>query len=383
MATTMPVMTTMMPVMTAMGQMGTTEMPVNRLNSMDEIIKAIRRLAGDDADTSYWEHLAKEQTKPFDGVVQEVFVEDKAIRVEAREVDFTASTADMDAHGDIVEQEFLFERFLRNPVILFAHNSTALPIGQAANVRVEGGALRLTVKFASKQANPLAEQVFLLIKERVLRAMSIGFVPHDIRREMRDEKEVWILSKNELIESSVVPIPANPNALVDAKAKALGTKTQTALSPPWAQEQPADGGEETDMSEMLNKQIAELTKARDTAAAELDALKARYSALEELYKEEKGRANDAQAAVVARDLDELIGKKISPKEKASLLKLAAVNRELYEEQMAAIKDRPDMNLCESSVLPVELPQPRALPSPDHKAGDDFASLVLRRAGMNS
>ena len=159
----------------------------------------------------------------FEGKTAKVYIEKGAIRVEAREVDFIASTDDIDSDGDIVEQDFIFERFLKNPIILFGHNSRSLPIGQAKNIRVEGGMLRLTVKFASKQANPVAENVFLLIKEEVLRAMSIGFIPRDVRRELRDDKEVFVLSKNELIEASVVPIPANQNAIVDAKSKALKT----------------------------------------------------------------------------------------------------------------------------------------------------------------
>lgn len=135
--------------------------------------------------------------------------------------------------------------------------------------------------------------------------------------------------------------------------------------------------------EELQKQITELSDSKDAMTKELDALKARYASLEELYKEEKERANKAEATTVERALDELVGRKISANEKPSLLKLASVNRELFEEQLAAIKDRPDMNLREPTVLPEERPQPRDLPQPGQKSGDRFASLVLRRAGLNS
>lgn len=232
---------------------------------------------------------AQAEVAPFDGAVNSVYVVDKGIRIERREVDFVASTPDKDSQDDIVEQDFLFERFFKNPVILFAHDRRSLPIGRAENVRVEGGLLRLTVVFASKAANPMAENVFLLIKEKILKAMSIGFIPRDIRRELRDGEEVWILSRNELIEASVVPIPANENALAELKAKALDRAAKTALSPPRAQEQSATGGEEKAMSEMLNKQIEELTKARDATVSELDAMKARYASLEGLYSEEGAR----------------------------------------------------------------------------------------------
>lgn len=340
------------------------------------------------------EEVMDESSEPFEGASTPVYAKLAGIRVEAREVDFVASTADIDSHGDIVEQDFLLERYLKNPIILFAHNSRALPIGTATNVGVRDGVLKMTVRFASKKANPVAEHVFQLIKEGILRAMSIGFMPHDIRREMRDDKEVWILSKNELIESSVVPIPANQNALAEMKAKAL---EKFNLTPPSEQGNPADGGKEVEMTlEELQKQIEEvraaskelvaenqkLTEANKAMTGELNAFKERHEALEKVRNEEKERANKAETALVERDLDELIGKKISPHEKASLIKLAGVNRELFDEQMAAIKDRPDMKHCEPSVLPDEKPVPRALPMADGKSGDAFASIVNRHAGLN-
>lgn len=333
---------------------------------------------------------------PFDGASKAVYVAEKGIRVESREVDFIASTADMDSDGEIVEQDFVYERFQKNPVILFAHNSRALPIGKATNVRVEGGLagnLKLTVQFASKAANPLAENVFLLIKEKILRAMSIGFIPRDIRREMRDEKEVYILSNNELLEASIVPIPANPNALAEMKAKAL---EKFKAAPLVGQEQAAAGGQGSSMNlEELQAKMADLdeqhkalaekhealTELHGTVAEELDALKVRYTSLEELRNEEVKRANTAELANIERDLDELIlASKIYPKEKASLLKTAEVSRELYAEQIAAIKDRPSMNLCEPTVLPDEKTVPREL---SENQGPTFASFVNRRAGLNS
>ena len=124
-----------------------------------------------------------------------------------------------------------------------------------------------------------------------------------------------------------------------------------------------------------------LTELHGTVAEELDALKVRYTSLEELRNEEVKRANTAELANIERDLDELIlASKIYPKEKASLLKAAEVSRELYAEQIAAIKDRPSMNLCESTVLPDEKTVPREL---SENQGPTFASFVNRRAGLNS
>lgn len=334
--------------------------------------------------------------EPFDGKVDCVYADysEKGIRVGDREVDFIASTPDIDGDGDIVEQDFLFERFLKNPVILFGHQSRALPIGQALNPRVEGGVLRMTVRFASKAANPVAERVFLLVQEKVLRAMSIGFRPQEIRREMRDDKEVFVLSKNNLIESSVVTIPSNENALAEMKSKALAAY-KSPLTPPSEQEPTTDGGGDSKMDETeakaLNDKVAELEadnaklEASNKALTEESAVHVkRYEALEELYNTEKSKANDADLAVVEKDIDALIGKKISADEKPNLMKLAAVNRELFDSTMVGLGNRPDMQLREQSVLPdAGLPPSTNTDDKEKASGADLHSMTSGRAGLTS
>lgn len=147
----------------------------------------------------------------------------RAENAESRTVDVIASDETIDSYGDIVEQSWNLERYLANPVVLFAHDSDDLPIGTAENVRVEDGALRATLRFVSEKANPLAEQVWRSVQEGTLRAVSVGFYPRDVRFEMRDGKEVCVLANNELLEISVVPVPANPNALAQLRARAAGS----------------------------------------------------------------------------------------------------------------------------------------------------------------
>lgn len=137
----------------------------------------------------------------------------------ARSVDCVASSDAIDSYGEIVDQgSWNLARFLANPVVLFAHDSRALPIGRASDVRVEGGKLRARIHFATAAANPVAEQVFQLVKEGALSAVSVGFVPGAVRTEMRDGREIEVLSECELHELSVVPIPANPEAVMRARA---------------------------------------------------------------------------------------------------------------------------------------------------------------------
>ena len=140
---------------------------------------------------------------------------------ERRAVSVIASTGAIDGHGEIVEQNFRFERFAQNPAYLWNHNSwgqdsTEL-LGHAEEFRVDGSganaALKMDLIHATADINPQAERVFLSFKAEHQRAVSIGFRPHTVWLELDDDNEVFHLDDNELYEVSAVPIGSNPEAL--------------------------------------------------------------------------------------------------------------------------------------------------------------------------
>src|SRR5215210_4955591 len=131
-----------------------------------------------------------------------------------RAADFIASTSALDSHGEVVDQHWRLDRYRANPVVFYAHDHRDLPIGRAENVRVEDGKLQCRIVFATAEANPRAEHVWQSIQQRTLRAVSVGFVPNDMRLEKRNGEDVYVLTDNELHEVSVVPLPSNPEALL-------------------------------------------------------------------------------------------------------------------------------------------------------------------------
>ncbi len=104
----------------------------------------------------------------------------------------------------------------RNPVILWAHNSKILPIAKTvAFVEDEIGLLKKMV-FDDKQ--PFAMDVFGQYERGFLNAFSVGFIP-DFRTMKVEpiegtERKGIVWTRAELLESSAVPIPANPGAVV-------------------------------------------------------------------------------------------------------------------------------------------------------------------------
>ena len=58
-------------------------------------------------------------------------------------------------------------------------------------------------------------EAYVLLKNRAIQGLSIGFVPLEWEFETREDKQVRIIKKVDLWEVSLVTFPANPNSLVD------------------------------------------------------------------------------------------------------------------------------------------------------------------------
>lgn len=148
-----------------------------------------------------------------------------------RTATFTASTPTIDRYGDIIESNgWVLDNYKRNPVILFAHDSRSLPIGSAQKVFFDAnGNLSVTVKFARAVGSyDLPEVILQYVNDGVLNAVSVGFIPLEFQYRFENDEEgnqkPWpsgrIYTKSELLETSIVPIPANPEALSTGKAYA-------------------------------------------------------------------------------------------------------------------------------------------------------------------
>jgi len=133
---------------------------------------------------------------------------------------FTISTGSLDREGDtIAPAGWDIAGYLKNPVVLWAHDSRQLPIGTATNVWREGNALKAKMYFAN---TPVAQQIEQLLDDRVLRATSVGFAPKTFAFSTSGIN----FFEQELLEFSVVPVPANADALLEATTSA---KDQRAL----------------------------------------------------------------------------------------------------------------------------------------------------------
>jgi len=113
--------------------------------------------------------------------------------------------------------------FKKNPIALFNHQA-GFPIGKWNNVRVENKQLRGHLELAPSGTSNRVDEIRRLVEAGILKAVSVGFRP--VEMEKRDGSDWgYAYTKSELVETSLVAVPANPNALAVAKSLNISRET--------------------------------------------------------------------------------------------------------------------------------------------------------------
>lgn len=140
-----------------------------------------------------------------------------------------ASTPTIDRYEDIVEpgafKKSIRNEYKKNPIILLQHNPER-PIGKAIDMRVTPEGLNIVALIYDEETKKN-------IKNEILRAFSIGFRVKkyyfkDSNGNVLDpaKDNVWakgvlrVISEVDLVENSIVSVPANPDALFTATKSA-------------------------------------------------------------------------------------------------------------------------------------------------------------------
>lgn len=191
----------------------------------------------------------------------------KAIDAEARAIDFVISTASVDRYGDTIAADgWKLDAYRKNPVVLWAHDATSLPVGKASFVRVEDGVLKARAQFMPREISGFANAVFEAYKGGFLSATSVGFLPLKYNFVDDPQRRFGVdFLEQELLEFSCVPVPANAEALIEAAAKNLDIEPLRA----WARK--LIGSEDTRPApRSANSYPVKLARSR------VDALKAHF-----------------------------------------------------------------------------------------------------------
>jgi HK97 family phage prohead protease len=138
-------------------------------------------------------------------------------------LEFIMSDGSVDRMGDVIEPDgWRLDAFQRNPVALFGHDP-GFPIGRWRDVGVRKGQLTGRLELMDAVSDRLRE-IHTAVRAGVLRAVSVGF--HSDSFEPLDKSGGKRFTEAELVECSLVSVPANPNALAVARALGLSRETR-------------------------------------------------------------------------------------------------------------------------------------------------------------
>jgi len=131
------------------------------------------------------------------------------------------STGEVDRQKDIIEPGAWSKHladFMKNPSLMFNHDWSHLPLGIWTDVYVvpDKGLYGKCLIFGTEMGNDVA----MLVRAGVLRSFSVGFTYHEFST-MDDGG--WRILDAELIECSIVSVPANLGAVIE-HAKSLNIK---------------------------------------------------------------------------------------------------------------------------------------------------------------
>lgn len=123
-----------------------------------------------------------------------------------------ASTNSEDRHGEIVDNNgWDLKAFKKNPVILWGHDHTEPAIGVSKKTWIEGNGKRakLMIQPILHDVTERARAVKELVELGIIKTLSVGFRP-------LESPDGVTFTKNELLEVSMVNVPANADAMMMA-----------------------------------------------------------------------------------------------------------------------------------------------------------------------
>lgn len=164
---------------------------------------------------------------------RELSVEAKVISETDGTVEFVASDETLDCYQEVVRVNgWRFTHFAKNAPFVDSHDYSSITklLGQVISWRIEKGQLIETVRY-SREPGTLADWAFKMVRDKFLKAVSVGFVPVRMVTKWDQVSNEFLTVVNELklspatrvvyleqeqIELSQCVIGANPNALAKA-----------------------------------------------------------------------------------------------------------------------------------------------------------------------
>lgn len=253
--------------------------------------------------------------------VKELDEEDNSIIVEGY-----ANTTKKDRQGDIVLEEAWkkggLANYMLNPIVLAFHDHTK-PIGAVVEHDVDKNGLKVVAKISKAAGN-----IIQFIKDGILKSFSIGFRIKDA--EYDKDKDIFYIKDLELLEISVVSVPANADSVFSVRKSFENEKDFTDFKQEFKQEEEVKEEVKTstltsdDILKALEAKLAEgLTKHSQDLSTALELIVNKQ-------KEEKENMSGKETAQPQVFTKEMVEDLLKAAEERISSKFATENKSLSE-----------------------------------------------------
>lgn len=140
-------------------------------------------------------------------------------------IDFIASDSSVDRYNEVIDQSgWLLDNYRKNPVVPDCHDYSSVGkiLGRSISVNVVNGQLVNRVEFCMD--NPLGAMAGKMARGKFINSESVGFIPLEWTNGAaagvgQGNQPDRTYTKAELLEISLVAVPANPGATIGAALK--------------------------------------------------------------------------------------------------------------------------------------------------------------------
>lgn len=158
----------------------------------------------------------------------DLFKKSVAAPVDGDPLTYVMSDETVDRMGDVIEAKgWQLENFAKNPIALFGHDHKFI-IGHWTDVKVVGKQLIGKLHLLPSGISERLDEIRAAVEAGVLRAVSVGFAADPDQTE-RLKTGGLLFKAVELLECSLVGVPANPNAVQILKSLDISEETQSLI----------------------------------------------------------------------------------------------------------------------------------------------------------
>lgn len=216
---------------------------------------------------------AIEKTGDEDRPIRKYYVASETKALKNGDVESFVSTEAIDRMGDIIRASgWQLDNYRKTgSPVLFGHDQRDL-IGTAVEIEVQRGGLWAVTRFHEKTQR--SREYAALAREGIMKSWSVGFDPMEkpnIRKDDDGNFLGFIFTKQELLEYSLVSVPANPEAVSKAMKMAedgmISRNTLYDLAGPSPLAEVKDGTPELSHEKEINQAlVGQFARALHSAA---------------------------------------------------------------------------------------------------------------------